>query len=246
MKIIDSHLHLGDCRVFGCNISEEQLLDAMDKYGVDAAVVQPYPGATDEEDVHNRIYELTKKHKGRIYGLASVNPHLLSKADYKAKMRHYIQDFGFVGVKLHTIGHAVNPLSADAQTVYETAAELNVALNVHTGPGVPFSLPSFIIPAARKYPELKIVLAHSGAGIFSGEALIAAMECKNIFLELSWCSVEDAFGMINTLGSNRIMFGSDSLMNITTGVFVFKSLPLSDEQLEDVLSRTAAKAFGLR
>ncbi len=245
MKIIDSHNHLGDCRVFGCNVTEADLIGAMDRNGVTATVTQPYPGASDEADVHKRIYDLAKKYPGRIYGLASVNPHTMDKAAYFNKMQGYIEGYGFKAIKLHTIGHAVHPQSEDGKTVIETAVKLGVPLNVHTGPGVPFSLPSLLFPAAKQYPDLKIVLAHSGAGLFAGEAIALAQQCPNVYLELSWCSVEDATAAIQSIGSERVMFGSDSNMNIPTALAVFAALPLSDKQREDALWRTAQTVFAL-
>lgn len=59
---------------------------------------------------------------------------------------------------------------------------------VHTGAGIPFALRSMVIPIARKFPDLNIVLAHGGNNISAGEALIVAQECDNVLLEPSWVS----------------------------------------------------------
>ena len=173
-----------------------------------------------------------------------MNPHC-DKQVYQDKMHKYIKEYGFKAIKLHTIGHALHPMSADAQTVFETAAELKVPVNIHTGPGVPFSLPSLLMPAAKKYKDLKIVLAHSGAGLFAGEAMLLAQECPNVYCEMSWCSVEDVASMIQSIGSERVMFGSDSIMNIASGLAVFQALPLTEEQQNDVFWRTATTVFEL-
>lgn len=120
-----------------------------------------------------------------------------------------------------------------------------VPVNIHTGPGAPFALPSLLLPLAKEFSDTRFVLAHSGAGYFAGEAIVLAQECPNVYLEMSWCSVEDVAGAIAAIGSERVMFGSDSLLNVPAGIAVFRSLPLSDEQTEDVLWRTAATAFAL-
>ena len=44
-KRIDTHAHLGECCVFGLHATEEDILRRMDECGVDATIVQPYPGA---------------------------------------------------------------------------------------------------------------------------------------------------------------------------------------------------------
>lgn len=241
---MDSHMHLGDCRVFGCNVTEENLKEAMEKYQLSGFILQPYPGASDEAEVHKRIYHLTQMYPGQIFGVASVNPHMDEK-QYKAKIRKYITEYHFKAVKLHTIGHAVHPFSRDAHMVAETAAELGVPVNVHTGPGVPFSLPSLLMPLVKEFPDTRFILAHSGARLYFGEALLLARECANVFLEMSWCSAEDVDTAIRSLGSGRVMFGSDSLMNIGPGMDVFRRLDLGKEDQENVFYYTAAEAFSL-
>lgn len=74
--IIDAHMHLGECRVFNNNITEQQLIDNMDRAGVQVSIVQPYPGAPDPRKVHDRIAELAVRHSGRIFGICSLSPHM--------------------------------------------------------------------------------------------------------------------------------------------------------------------------
>lgn len=45
MKILDAHSHIGKCRVFDLDVTEEDLIKNMDANGIDAAIVQPFPGA---------------------------------------------------------------------------------------------------------------------------------------------------------------------------------------------------------
>src|SRR5512146_952036 len=74
-KLVDAHEHLGDCRVFGLNTNEDDLLRRMEDCEIDAMIVQPYPGATNAMKTHDRIANLCAKHPGRFFGLASLNPH---------------------------------------------------------------------------------------------------------------------------------------------------------------------------
>jgi hypothetical protein len=55
--IIDAHMHLGSCRVFDLDITEEQLLANLDRNAVNAAIVQPFPGAPDPRAVHDRSWQ---------------------------------------------------------------------------------------------------------------------------------------------------------------------------------------------
>ncbi len=243
MFILDSHNHLGECSIFGLDFSEEALLSSMQKCGVEGAVIMPFPGCKDVVAIHNRIDALAQNHPGKIFGIASVNPHGPRDA-YLKETKRAIQDLGFKAIKLHTVGHAVIPLSEDGRFVMETAKELKVPVCMHTGTGIPFSLPSLAIPLAKDFPY-PLVLAHSGAGLLSAEAIVAAQQCDNIYLETSCCTPSQILGAIKTIGSSRVMFGSDSLINLENEINKFTSLGLTDAQLEDVFYKTAQTAYAL-
>ena len=236
--IVDAHFHLGPCKVFGLDFSEEEVIKTMDQYQIDTAIVQPFPGAPNPQEIHDRIANMAKQYPGRIFGIASVNPHI-AKEDYVKEITRCVKELGFVGVKLHTIGHAVLPIGEDGGLIFETASKLQVPIMIHTGPGIPFSLPSLCIPRAREYPEVRIVLAHSGAGMLTVEAFVAAKECQNVFLETSWCSSDDIKWLVNELGADRVMLGSDTLSNIPVELVKYKSIGLSEEQLDKCLGETA-------
>ncbi len=242
--IIDVHQHLGPCRVFNLNIEEAALLAALDRNGVDAAIVQPYPGAPDPGAVHDRIAALAREHPGRIFGIMSMSPHC-DPAVYRAEARRCVEDLGFVALKIHTIGHAVNPLTPDAQVVYRAAADLDVPVMIHTGPGVPLALPALMLPASREYPDTKFILAHSGHTIYAPEAFVVAQERANIFLDTSWSAPDDIKWFIEGIGPERVMMGSDSLLNLAAELAKYRALDLDDATLEQVLAGTARTVFRL-
>jgi predicted TIM-barrel fold metal-dependent hydrolase len=243
-KVIDAHEHLGECRVFGLRATEEELLRSMEECGIDAMIVQPFPGAEDPMKTHDRIANLCGKYPGRFFGLASLSPHR-NRSAYRQEVERCIRDLKFVGIKLHTIGHAVLPLSEDGDMIFQAGQDLGVPVMVHTGPGIPFALPSLCIPPARKYPHLKIVLAHAGFAVFSAEAQVAASVCNNIYLETSWCTGEDILWMIKTLGPERVMMGADLTNNIPVEIAKFKALDLDPEAYAQVIGRTAIDSFKL-
>ena len=241
--VTDAHFHLGRCRVFDADFDERDVVRAMDDHDVDRMVVQPYPGAPDAAATHDRIAKLGHETGGRVVGLASLTPHQDDDAYYAEVSRCVAM--GFVGVKLHTIGHAVNPRSADAEKVFATAADLGIPVMVHTGAGVPFADPAMIAGRAKQFPHVPIVLAHAGAGIFSGSALGMAQTFDNVLLETSWCRVSDIGQMINAVGSRKVMLGTDHPNNVSVELAKYRSLGLSEEVLTDVLDRTAVNLFGI-
>jgi hypothetical protein len=244
LKTIDTHAHLGECCVFGLISTEEEIIRRMEENEIDATIVQPYPGAKEAAKAHDGIAEMCAKHPGRFYGLASVSPHGDRDA-YRSEVERCVKELNFVGVKLHTIGHGVNPLSEDGDFVFATAFDLGIPAMVHTGPGVPFALPSLCMPAAQKYPGLKIILAHAGFGIFSAEAQVAASICGNLYLETSWCIGEDIRWMIDTIGPDRVMMGADLPSNVPVEIAKYRALDLEQETYDKVMGGTAIEVFKL-
>jgi predicted TIM-barrel fold metal-dependent hydrolase len=246
MIIVDAHAHLGPCTVFDIAAPADEVIRTMDDNGIDAAILQPYPGAPDAMAVHNEIAELAKKYPGRIFGIASINPRFLGKERYFAEVERCIKDLGFVGVKLHTIGHAISPVSEIGGWVFEAANKFKVPIQVHTGTGIPFALASACIPRAIQYPDLPIVIVHSGWVLVSPDAYGTAKACPNIYMETSWSIGSEIEWWVNDLGANRIMFGADLPNNRAAELAKYRALNLTDKQFEQVLGRTALDVYKLK
>ena len=245
MRIINSHMHLGPCRIFDVTITEKELMDGMKQNDVTASIVQPFPGAPNPKKIHDEIARLTSENPGKIFGMVSLNPHQ-SDEEYLAELDRLVKDHKFVGVKIHTIGHSINPLANDATKVFEAAKRLGIPVMVHTGPGIPFSLPSLIVPRAKQYPDVNIILAHAGCGmVISDEIVPTVLACKNVYIETSWSSILEKQIFLRTLGADKILFGSDLRINISTELHQYKVLDLPEEDLDKILFKNANKLFRL-
>jgi uncharacterized protein len=245
--IVDAHVHLGIDRVFDEVRTEEEILESMEKNGVDVSVVQTMAGTIDIEDIrrdHDRIYSFSKNGDKKIFGMASHNPHI-RKEYYVNELKRCIEELGFVGVKLHAFAHACNPLSKDGGMIWETAGKLDIPVMVHTGPGIPFSLPAMVIPRAKEFPEITVILAHSGLVTTAGEAMIAASESKNVILETSWTAAHHIEHFVKKFGSSRVMFASDEITNLPVEIAKYDSLPLSKDDKQQCMSETAKDVFKL-
>jgi len=242
--LVDSHYHLGECRVFDLDMVEKDVLEPHDAEGFDVTLVQPYPGALDPVATHDRIAALAAESGGRVRGFASISPHR-DPAEYFAEVSRCVRDLGFVGIKLHTIGHALNPLSVDGGTVFEAARELDVPVMLHTGPGIPFADPTMVLPRAKQFPTVTIILGHAGWSIFTGSAIAVAETFDNIYLETSWCRASDLAGMVARVGARRVMYGSDHPKNVAPELAKYRSAGLSQADLDLVLGGTATEVFRL-
>jgi uncharacterized protein len=243
--LVDAHQHLGDCRVFDVDVDEEAVLETISTLRLDHVLLMPFPGARNVTSVHDRIAQLTDATKSCVRGIVNLNPHQ-DRAVFRHEAERCVRQLGFVGVKLHTVGHAVEPMSTDGRMVFEEAARLKVPVIVHTGgAGEPFASPSHVLPLAKDWPDLPIVLAHAGMGVATREAVIVAQQCPNIYLETSWCGVLDTAMIASEVGPERMMLGSDSVDNLPVEMAKYHRLGLKAEDLERCLGGTAAEVFQL-
>jgi predicted TIM-barrel fold metal-dependent hydrolase len=100
------------------------------------------------------------------------------------------------------------------------------------------------MPAARKYPELSIVLAHSGGGgLLFEDAVVAALFCPNIYLELSTLMPSHVLRVLSQVPSTRLMIGSDLPENTAVEIGKILDLEAPEEARRDMLWGTAHRLF---
>lgn len=244
--IIDVHCHLGINRVWGNEISEDQVLRMLDEHEIDVAIIQPYfvsPTMEAQQDAHDRIYRFIKEHPNRrIYGMASLNPHI-DYDDYRTEVRRCVDDLGFVGLKLHPVYHGCDPLMPDGATPFRAAQEFNIPLMVHTGFGSPVADPSHLLPRAREFPELTIVMAHLGIAEKVQEALAVMKECPNLYADLSLVVSFMVPVILGAVSVQRLMFGSDINQNCAIELAKIRHWVQDEAELNWILAKTAQQVY---
>ena len=114
----------------------------------------------------------------------------------------------------------------------------------HTGgAGQPFASPSHVLPLAREWPDLPVVLAHAGMGVAAREAGWPAQPCPNVCLETSWCGTLDTAMLAEMVGPDRLMPGSDGAQDLGAEIAKHHALGLSPGELSHCQGGTAAKVF---
>lgn len=242
--IIDTHTHIGRSENSDYEITLEHLIHTMDRYGFDVSFVLPLPSVADFRGQHDIVADACKAHPGRIFGVASIPTHVGRKV-YMEEARRCVEDLGFIGFKFHPYHHGGPPLSAKGILALDAAREFRLPLMIHTGPGAPWALPSMMIPAARKYPDVTLIAAHSGMEIYAEDALIAATECENIILETSWTSPGKVMLFIRQLGADRVVMASDLPSNVPIQKAIFDSLDLTKSERDTTLWHLPIKLFRL-
>ncbi|WP_020619187.1 amidohydrolase family protein [Paenibacillus daejeonensis] len=244
--IIDVHAHLGEDRVFDEHFTEQEQWDKMRDFGVDLTILQPASVHTLEEvqQQHDTIAELCHQHPRHFAGMANPNPHL-PDALYEGEIRRCIEELGFVGIKIHTSAHGVNPAGRDGRRVFRLAETLGVPVMVHTGAGIPFANPSNLMPIAAEHPQLPIIIAHCGMMVLAGETYMAMKQYDNLYADITWTGGFLIRNWVQELGAHRFMFGTDHADNCGTELAKVRTCGLTEDEQAWVLGRAAQQIYKL-
>jgi len=179
----------------------------MDRAGVDRAVVSTVDEfiAVSNREGNDEILRAVAAHPDRLTGLAAVNPWFRQKGVEELSR---CLEAGLSGLKLnsHLQGFVLSdPL---VHPLVETCRSFEVPLYAHTGTPVvaePFQLAEL----ARTFPDVPMVLGHMGYTDFWYDAVPAALQAENIYLETSLIDIINIRTAIEKVGADRILFGSD-------------------------------------
>jgi uncharacterized protein len=242
-SIFDAHCHLGEALHSGRVHRADMMLAWMDRHGIDRALAIPFPMVRSFREAHDEIGAAVRSHAERFAGAACLDP-FIGEAAFRQEVRRCREEYGFRALKLQPQFQPVDASSPGAEWLFETALENHLALVCHTGSGIPYALPSTFMPAARKFPELKIVLAHcGGGGLLLQDAIVAALFCPNIYLELSTLMPNHVLRVLSQVPSTRLMAGSDLPENIGVEIGKILDLEAPEETRRDILWETAHRVF---
>lgn len=242
-RIFDTHTHLGHGLHHGRIQRAGEMLAAMDRAGIDRSLLIPFPVVADYRVTHNEIAQATHAHPDRFIGAACIYPYV-GADNFRDEVKRCVEELGFRALKLQPQFQPLDPLLTIGDFVYETAVEFHLPIVIHTGTGTPYALPSLYVLPAKRFPEAKIILAHcGGGGLFFAEAIVAALACENIWLELSTLMPHHILQVLRHVPSTRLMIGSDLPENLTTEIGKIFSLEVTDEIKRDILWNTACRLF---
>ena len=205
--IIDAHCSVGWGHVI--QFTPEMLLEQMDRAGVDQAVIGPIH---EHITVFNRegnelILKAVQKYPDRLIGFATVNPWYGDQA--VVELRRAL-DSGLRGLTLNSALQGYFIHDDLVHPVIQVAAEYRIPVYFHTATPI-YALPFQLAELARNFPSVNFIMGHMAAADFWTDAVVAAKQSENIYMETSFRSgVETIRGALHELGAQRIIFGSSA------------------------------------
>jgi len=242
LDIVDLHGHLGRPRFGAADLSPQSLVAAMDRIGVRTILCSHMHCLCAGASVANEeVLAAARRHPGRILGYVRLWP--TGPDQVRAETEKYLGQ-GFVGVKLHNVNGF--PYTDPAYVpALEMANQRRMPVLLHTwGQETEFEQVRLL---AEQYPDVSLVLAHSGASGKAAEYCRLARDHENVYLDL--CMSLAPRGLVERFvkeaGIERVVWGSDALfISMTHQIGKVLGAHLSDEQKRAILSTNARRILG--
>lgn len=259
LEVIDTHMHYGADPAIAAHLTVPELryddpegfIATLDKYKIKWGVLLPPdrmlnpPSDFRFERANEAVARVVQRYPDRVVGLMRINP-LFGDKPVRAQIRHGVEELGLRGIKLYPRADMYNSGSLKVMApVMESAAEFDIPVLFHSG-HAPRDLPSLQAYTARHFPTVKVILAHIGLHDFLNEAIIAANDYDNIYVDMSQAWPFDIRTFIRNVSPERLTYGSDSPFQ-SPMIEQLKLLEcgLTADELKLVFSENAKKIWGL-
>ena len=242
MTVHDVHTHIWDSHPD----DERVLLEAIERYAIEriyVSTIEKYaPDADDVRRYNARTAAFARAQPSCVSGYVYVSPELPDAMD---TLRRGIEEQGLIGVKFWVSSYCdapcVNPL-------VERIIDYGVPLLVHSFHKANGQVPNETVgrnvaALARRYPEVKIIMAHFGGNCYNG--IPAIRDCDNV-----WCDYcgsifrgDEMNYALEYLGAERILFGTDMPGSFVVNFGQVLEADISDAGRDLILCGNAKRLF---
>jgi len=183
----------------------------------------------------------------------SINPFLV--ADLAGELERHVTEMGFRGLKLYPTYQHFYPNANRLYPLYAKAEALGIPVMFHTGSSVfrgarlKYGDPLYLDDVAVDFPDLALVMAHSGRGFWYDRAYFLTRLHANIYMEISGLPPQKLLSYFPELErvADKVIFGSDwpGMPHIKRNIELIRELPLKEETKEKILGDNAARILGI-
>ena len=236
---------------------------SMQNAGIDYSGVLPVATNPLKLDSMNSVSIEQNGKEGLIY-FGAMHP---DAPDWQEQLERLYQN-GIKGIKIHPVYQGVDIDDIRYLKILNKAAELGLIVLMHAGDDIGFPgeircSPKMIANALRQVGDIKIILAHMGgwknwkevagnlantsAMLDTAFALGKITPLDDTFSEdfLNLLNESDFIKLVQTFGSHRILFGTDSpWTDQKQSLDLIKNLPLADDEKNKILGKNAFELLG--
>lgn len=252
--IIDADCHISSHNFDALALTAEQLIAQMDRAGVDKALVWLKPPYDKDIAPENRaVYEAMQRHPSRLLGFGWANPRL-GHASAADMIRRCFEEYGFYGIKFN--GAQDDYVIDDARIalpLIEQAARYGKPIAFHIGSDFFENTHPYRLGAiAERFPETQFIMIHMGGAALphlARAAIETAAKHPNITLLGSAIPEQPILRAIETLGAERVCFGSDTpfrLMHVQLAMYQALLRDSDEAARANVLGGNIARLLGLQ
>ncbi|MGA2910276.1 MAG: amidohydrolase family protein [Candidatus Microgenomates bacterium] len=272
--IIDAHVHVSTYTGKGNSLDEatDTLLEEMNLNGIDYAIVIPDNLENDPKiaDLDHTL-NLVKDQK-RLFALGS--PQIIQRGSSEIdKYRKLVEEGKIKGLKLFPGHDPYNVADERCTPYYELLQNLGYPVVIHTGDissdpkitnPLDYNDPKYIVEVAKKFPNLKIVIAHYYWPKIE-YCYDITRSVSNICFEISGCADDEVIKasggkekMVNVLKRtvddrpDKVIFGTDwplcdskTESGFKKHIDLVKSLSLSEELEQSIFWKNANRIYNL-
>ena len=178
----------------------------------------------------------------------TINPSL--SKDPGKDFETYVR-MGARGIKFYPSYSFFYPNDNSLYPVYEIAQNYRLPVLVHTGSSIfkgskiKYADPIHLDDVATDFPELPVLMAHSGRGLWYERAFFLSKLHPNLYLEISGLPPKNLLKYFPELEKNidKVVYGSDwpGIQTISQNIEAIQELPLAQESIEKILYGNAAR-----
>ena len=279
MPVFDVHLHIQPHSEFNASSREfiergrrdaeryskieaspRELLRFLDEQEIERACLINYSAPDTlglSEKVHEWVVRYCREDPKRLLPVGSVHPRLTKSGGSDARR---LFESGIRLLKLHPPHQLFSPndyLSGNAglAEIYAAAQDARRPVMIHTGTSTfpsarnRFADPMPVDDVAVDFPDLKLILAHSGRPLFFEKAFFLARRHQNVYLELSGIPPKKILQSLPRLEevAHKTLWGTDwpspGVTSPAENVAAFRALPFSDAAKQKILYDNAQELF---
>ena len=188
------------------------------------------------------VEEAIRKYPDKFYGFYCVNPHLGEKS--LEDFEDAIKNRGFKGLKLAPMVHQFSLTSNIVMQLADLCGDLNVPFFSHVVYSPAANTKKFE-KLVSEFKNTTFVLGHMGFGPADTYAISCAEKNPNMYLETSQGSYQVIKLALESLGSEKIIFGTEYPMyHPLSSIDNINVLDCTDKERENILCNNILRVLG--